>query len=292
MELFHKAKAVRLRSRHDKYLIADEDEETVCQGHNGSSRRARWSVEFIEGSNFLRLKSCYGNYLTASNQAFLVGVTGKKVLQTLPKVLDSSAEWEPIRDGFLVKLKNRHGKFLRANGGPPPWRNTVTHNVPLTSSHQDWVLWEVDIVEILVGSEDQSPKQDVSQSPLDSRAFEGTPDSLTLEMSQKLSKQQSSDSFTVSPSSKGRTICFVIADDNGNVDDAFEESFFTFNGSSVDELTHKLEEITEMNDIIVCSRSPLNGKLYPLRLHLPPNNTKMHVIVVKSTSKVAKGLQG
>lgn len=151
MELFHKAKAVRLQSHHDKYLTADEDEESVLQDRNGSSKNAKWTVEFVEKTdNVIRLKSCYGKYLTASNQPFLLGMTGRKVLQTVPNRLDSSIEWEPIREGHQVKLRTRYGQFLRGNGGLPPWRNSVTHDIPHRTSTQDWILWDVHVVEILV----------------------------------------------------------------------------------------------------------------------------------------------
>ena len=152
MELFHKAQVVRFRSHHDKYLLADEDEEAVSQDRNGSVKNARWTVEFIDNANVLRFKSCYGKYLTASNMPFLLGMTGKKVLQTLPKRLDSSLEWEPIREGFQVKLRTRYGQYLRANGGLPPWRNSITHDIPHRTATQDWVLWEVDMVEIRMQS--------------------------------------------------------------------------------------------------------------------------------------------
>jgi len=153
MELFHRAKVVRLRSHHDKYLLADEDEESVTQDRNGSSRNSKWTVELIpEFDNLLRLKSCYGKYLTASNQPLLLGVTGRKVVQSVPRRLDSSVEWEPVRDGAQVKLKTRYGNFLRANGGLPPWRNSVTHDIPHRTATQDWILWDVDVLEIHVES--------------------------------------------------------------------------------------------------------------------------------------------
>lgn len=167
MELFHRAKTVRLRSHHDKYLLADDDGESVNQERKGASKRARWSVEFVEDSNVLRLSSCYGKYLTASNSQFLLGVTGKKVIQTIPKRLDSSVEWEPIREGSLVRLRTRYGHFLRANGGLPPLRNSITHDIPHRTSHQDWVLWEVDIVEFQVDPPRQLPLVDSQASEAD-----------------------------------------------------------------------------------------------------------------------------
>lgn len=156
MEFFNKAKAVRLKSHHDKYLVADDDEVTVRQHRNGSSKKARWTVEFVDGnSHLIRLKSSYGGYLSASDETSNFGMTGKKVLLLSvsdPKIIrvDSSIQWEPIKEGFKVKLRTRGGKFLRANGATPPFRNSVTHDVPHRTVTQDWVLWEVDVLDIFV----------------------------------------------------------------------------------------------------------------------------------------------
>lgn len=153
MELFKNAKAVRLRSVHNKYLTAEDDEESVIQDRNGTSKEARWTVEYVENTdNIIRLKSCYNGYLTASNHPFLLGMTGRKVVQTRPQRLDSSVEWEPIREGNQVKLKTRYGQFLRANGGVPPWRNSVTHDIPHRTVTQEWILWDVHVVEIVLHS--------------------------------------------------------------------------------------------------------------------------------------------
>lgn len=294
MEFFLKAKAVRLRSHHDKYLLAEDDEEAVTQDRNGSSKNARWAVEFVPGSDhIIRLKSCYGKYLTASNQPFLLGMTGRKVLQTLPRRLDSSLEWEPIREGSQVKLKTRYGNFLRANGGLPPWRNSVTHDIPHRTATQDWVLWDVDVVEIqvLYSPTGQLEKPVVPPIPhSDSLDFESSSHFPLSIKSGNFSRQESSESYASSPpKSEGRTIYYHVADDSGDVDDDVVEGYsLIFKGNGVDELTQKLREETRLEDIVVCSRSPLNGKLYPLRLQLPPNNADMHVIVVETSSKVAR----
>lgn len=156
MEFFNKARTVRLKSHHDKYLVADDDEVTVRQQRNGSSRKARWTVEFVDdNSHFIRLKSCYGGYLSASDENSNFGITGKKVLLLSvsdPKKIriDSSVQWEPIKEGFKVKLRTNGGKFLRGNGATPPFRNSVTHDFPHRTSTQDWVLWEVDVLDIYV----------------------------------------------------------------------------------------------------------------------------------------------
>lgn len=330
MDMFKNAKAVRLQSIHNKFLHAEDDEETVTQDRNGSSKSARWTVEFVssDDNNIIRLKSCYGKYLTASNHPFLLGMTGRKVLQTLPSSsgarLDSSVEWEPISEGNLVKLKTRYGKFLRANGGMPPWRNTVTHDIPHRSATQDWILWDVHIVEILVQSSHHKPSVQIqSLQHSDSFATDFELSSPTTNpkppTSIPIQSLQHSDSFAVDSDSNshttyystesrsfgrqeewsessprptavvdGRTIYYQVADEYGNVDDRLEEFCITFNGNVVGELIQKLEEETGLDDIIVCSRNPLNQKLYPLRLQLPPNNASMHVVVIESSSKGAR----
>ncbi|KAK6116479.1 hypothetical protein DH2020_049772 [Rehmannia glutinosa] len=262
MDLFHNAKAVRLKSSHDKYLIAEDDEESVTQDRNGSSKSAKWTVEFVENADtIIRLKSCYGKYLTASNQPFLLGMTGRKVLQTLPKRLDSSVEWEPIRENGAVKLKTRYGQFLRANGGLPPWRNSVTHDIPHRTATRDWVFWEVHVVEILM---DQSP----AGKPAPAMIL-GKEDSFASESS----------SPTTSHSSKSASFSRQVG---------FEELCTTFKGNEVSELTKRLEGELGIYGLTVCTRSPLNGKLYPLRLQLPPNNAIMHVVVVPPESRIRK----
>ncbi|KAG8366279.1 hypothetical protein BUALT_Bualt17G0059900 [Buddleja alternifolia] len=295
MDFFRNAKSVRLKSPHGKYLTADEDEESVTQGRNGSSKSVKWAVEFVQNSdtNIIRLKSCYGKYLTASNHPFLLGMTGRKVLQTVPERLDSSVEWEPVRgDNGAVKLKTRHGQFLRANGGLPPWRNSVTHDVPHRTTTQEWVFWEVHVMEIVVA---QSP---VGGAPppvlvVEEKEEEGfgsvasSPPASYPSVSASFSRQESNDSFSSSPPKgiDGRLIYFHIADENGVIDEGFEEMRITFKGNGVDELKMRLEDELGIDGLTVCTRSPLNGKLYPLRLQFPPNNSTMHVVVVPPSSQ-------
>lgn len=151
MEFFDKTSAVRLKTHQDKYLVADDDQLTVRQSQSAAgTRRARWLIEHVDSnSHVIRLKSCYGRYLTATGMPFFLGMTGKKVLQTLPEnTKDLSVEWQPVRDGFQVKLKASGGTYLRANGVMPPWRNTVTHDSCSTSSTHNWILFDVEAVDI------------------------------------------------------------------------------------------------------------------------------------------------
>lgn len=69
------------------------------------------------------------------------------------------------------------------------------------------------------------------------------------------------------------------------MDEGGKEELFCFKGLGLEELKQKLEEETGLSDVSICSKNPLNGKLYPLRLHLPPNNSKMHVVLIPSSSK-------
>ncbi|KAK9063417.1 hypothetical protein SSX86_017287 [Deinandra increscens subsp. villosa] len=286
MDFFRNAKAVRLKNHHHKYLYADEDQESVSQDRTAASKNNRWAVEFVTDSQddnvtIIRLKSCYNKYLTASNQPFLLGMTGRKVLQTAPARLDSSVEWEPVREGGQVKLRTRYGQFLRANGGLPPWRNSVTHDVPHRTATQEWVLWDVDVVDIVVQSPAPRPPPPLVYH---SDSFTSTDSSSPTVSSANLQ------TFAVQESSaakmeEGRAIYYhVVSDEYGEVDENAQGFCINFKGNDVHELTIKLEEETGLRGISVCTRSPLNGNLYPLRLQLPPNNVAMKVVVVPNSS--------
>lgn len=159
MEFFKRAKVFRLKcSHHSKYLTADEDDERIKQSRENSSKKARWVYEAVEGKdNVLRLRNSWSHrYLTATDDPFLLGMTGKKVIQTISQ--GPISEWEPIKDGSYIKLKSHTGSFLRANPRVPPWRNSVTHDEPGNWAVTDhMILWIVDIVEI----DYQSPGPDV-----------------------------------------------------------------------------------------------------------------------------------
>ncbi|XP_028214959.1 uncharacterized protein LOC114397021 [Glycine soja] len=51
--------------------------------------------------------------------------------------MDWKLEWEPITDGFHMKLRSWCGKYLRGNSGMASWRNSVTHN---------WILCDLEPV--------------------------------------------------------------------------------------------------------------------------------------------------
>ncbi|KAF5788835.1 putative actin-crosslinking [Helianthus annuus] len=113
MELFEKAKTIRLRSIKDKYMIADDDEQTVSQDRDGSNEKAEWEV-FPTGEKYIRFKSCYGKYLMASNTPFLQGVKGKKVIQTeLKPDLDGSVNWVLVQ--FCLYMKENMKTYLIAS---------------------------------------------------------------------------------------------------------------------------------------------------------------------------------
>lgn len=84
---------------------------------------------------------------------------------------------------------------------------------------------------------------------------------------------------------EGRIIYYHIADENGEVVGEDMEGYClnNFKGNSVEELSRKLSEETGIDSLVVCSHNPLNGRLFPLRLRLPPNII-MRVVVVPSFS--------
>jgi hypothetical protein len=85
----------------------------------------------------------------------------------------------------------------------------------------------------------------------------------------------------------GRLIRYHIGDDNGDIDEDDDPLSFTFNGTSLEELLERLHEETGLEDMVMCSRSPINGKLLPLRLQLPPDNIAMNIVLVRKSSKGA-----
>lgn len=145
MDFFKDVHSVRLLGHKGKFLWADDDRRSVAQKKGQDSYGVIWRVELVPERNAIRLKSVYDLYLIASDYPFLLGATGKKVMQSFDSRAEN-VEWEPLSAGEFVKLRTKGDKFLRANGGMPPYRNSVTHDVPVLSSNQHVVLWEVDVV--------------------------------------------------------------------------------------------------------------------------------------------------
>lgn len=151
MEFFNKSKTVKLKSHLGKYLVADSDNKNnnLRQSKKGTTKTALWSIELVENKpHHIRLRSHNGRYLTATDTPFLLGMTGDKVVLTdYDAGLSWKYEWEPIKEGYSVKLRSWCGKLLRGNGGTPPWRNSVTHDDPYTAATNNWILWGVEDVD-------------------------------------------------------------------------------------------------------------------------------------------------
>ncbi|KAI7743357.1 hypothetical protein M8C21_006654 [Ambrosia artemisiifolia] len=284
MDLLRDAKVVRLRSHHGKFLHANSDQVSVSQDRHETAMNNLWTIEFVDDTpddvTIIRLKSCYNKYLTASDHPFLFGLTGKKVLQSVPSRLDSSVEWEPIEEGKQVKLKTRYGHYLRGNGGIPPWRNSVTHDIPQRTTTQDWIIWQIDIVDTVDQSLQLVPYSD---------SFTSEPNSPASSWSKSPTNSIHESIDSPLKREEGRAIHYrVISDKFGECDENGQGFCISFKGNEVNELTRMLEEETRLHNITVCSQSPLDGKLYPLRLQLPPNNVTMKVVVVQNSSEGEK----
>ncbi|KAK8616466.1 hypothetical protein V6N13_018015 [Hibiscus sabdariffa] len=288
MEIFQNASLVRLRSHHERFLVANDDQQTVGQDRDGSSVNARWTVEFPESSSIhIRLKSCHGKYLTASNMPFLIGMRGKRVLQTLPRRLTSSVEWEPVMEGVHVRFKTRYFQFLRANGKFPPWRGHITHDVTHRSITQYWCLWDVEVLEHRdpEASPRLLPPPEENDTGSNSDDHDFPPEISFRDMKESTFEPDGSPEGSAA-AFEGRVIKYEIVEENGDVNQTIGEQSFIFTGSGVKELKKTLEAGTGMEeDFTICLRDPSTGKLCPLRLQLPPDNSDVHVVLVPDSSK-------
>ncbi|XP_060671275.1 uncharacterized protein LOC125423151 [Ziziphus jujuba] len=153
MESFRKAKKVRLRNRHGKYMVAKDNESSVVLDRNGLLERAKWTVEFVKGSNSVRLKSCYNKYLTISCDRLAPLSKGRKVEQTSLSFDDPYVQWQPIQDGEHIKLKSQQG-FLRGYTG---WYRLLRDKIGDYTSDETQrsdLRWKVETAESLEGHED------------------------------------------------------------------------------------------------------------------------------------------
>ncbi|CAM6038486.1 unnamed protein product [Sphagnum compactum] len=173
MEFFERVASVRLKSCcYGKYLCA-KDERLVCQESDRNEKATIWSVEKVastgintNNNNSVRIKSVNGMYLTALEVALLLGDKGNKVQQTYSSKADSAVEWEPIQVGkHQLNLKTKRGTYLRANGGIPPYKNSVTH-IGTKDGTLNSFLWEVEVVEYLTDKLATVDNKGTSQSPM------------------------------------------------------------------------------------------------------------------------------
>ncbi|CAA7404108.1 unnamed protein product [Spirodela intermedia] len=270
MDLFRYGETVKLRSWHGLYLTAAEDGKSVTQ-EKDVKQRSVWTVEFVEhgGRSAIRLKSSSrGSYLAASNEPFLLGWTGRKVLLTpQDRRPDSSVVWFPLRSDRKVALETPYGRSLRANFSLPPWSSSVTHDQPQLGFSRDWILWDVEVVD-----------------PADPTTPLLSPDDSTIETSvhpSHGSSSSSSDGSRPQPTPRERTVAYSVVDNLNEKDVCVSE--IQFKGKSLEELTAALRAAAAAPDAVICSRHPTNGKLYPLRLRLAPGDQKVEVVLVRAS---------
>lgn len=164
MSIFQDSMVVKLVSYRGKYLHAVDNLKSVIQGDDASSMNARWTVELVPGrESAIRLRSCYGRYLTATNK--IKGLTRRcrKVQQTRPTKLGASVQWVPTRqkDQLVVKLRSsRYDTHLRAN----TLRNLVRHKLPFRNSFRNY-KWRLDIV----SATEQPSLETATEQPSSSR---------------------------------------------------------------------------------------------------------------------------
>lgn len=155
MEILRNGMIIRLKNYQGRYLIA-QNEESVSKSRDGSTQNAQWTVEIYDEES-LYLKSCYGKYLTASNQPSIPGLVARilRVTQTQPEKRNTSHRWLPVsqpdpEEQHLVWLKTLHSSYLRSHRGPPPLGNNITHDpigkdTPIPRNKK--FLWHIEIVD-------------------------------------------------------------------------------------------------------------------------------------------------
>ncbi|KAL8240731.1 hypothetical protein R6Q59_014086 [Mikania micrantha] len=156
MEILQNEMIIRLQNNQGKYLIAQQDEESVSKSRDGTTKNAQWKIEMHDEES-IYLKSCYGKYLTASNQPSIPGVVARnlKVTQTQPEKRNTSHLWLPVsrydpQEPHLVWLTTLHNTYLRAHSGPLPLGNMITHDLlrkDMPNPRNKRILWHIEIVE-------------------------------------------------------------------------------------------------------------------------------------------------
>ncbi|KAJ0818037.1 putative actin-crosslinking [Helianthus annuus] len=156
MDVLRNDMIIRIKNNQGRYLVAQQDEESVSKSRDGSTKNAQWTVEMYDEES-LYLKSCYGKYLTASNQPSIPGLIARnlRVTQTQPAKRNTSHRWLPVsqpdpREPHSVWLKTPHSSYLRSHYGPPPLGNLITHD-PIwkdtPNPRNKKILWHIEIVD-------------------------------------------------------------------------------------------------------------------------------------------------
>ncbi|KAI3704763.1 hypothetical protein L1987_74992 [Smallanthus sonchifolius] len=156
MEVFQNDMIIRLKNNQGRYLVAQQDEESVSKSRDGSTQNAQWKIEMHDEES-IYLKSCYGKYLTASNQPSIPGLVARnlKVIQTQPEKRNTSHLWLPVsqtdtQEPHSVWLTTLHNTYLRAHSGPAPLGNMITHDLfrkENPKTHNKKILWHIEIVD-------------------------------------------------------------------------------------------------------------------------------------------------
>lgn len=156
MEVFKNDMIIRLKNGQEKYLIAQQDKDSVSKSKDGFTKNAQWTIE-VNDEESVYFKSCYGKYLTASNQPSIPGMVARnlRVTQTLPEKKNTSHLWIPVgpsdpREPNLIWLRTLHGSYLKAHSGPSSLKTLITHDLirkDKPESHNKKILWQVEVVD-------------------------------------------------------------------------------------------------------------------------------------------------
>ncbi|KAL6642816.1 hypothetical protein ACP70R_020997 [Stipagrostis hirtigluma subsp. patula] len=266
MELFPDGHHVRLRSRvHGTYLYADENAVGVSLRPRRAARaslNAAWAVHLVVrgGDTFVLLHSAAtGRYLALSANPAPSGHRGRLAFLTYyDHPGQDDVVWMAVRAGHgagddEVLLQHVSSGLLRANGRYLFWHTRVT--VDDYANRSTMMHWMVEAIP-------PRPAPPLLPHP------------------------------SAGPVER-RCIQFVRAHEHGE----FHESgwkFFWFDGRSVSQLRVDVaQRVGEENveDITLCVRAGLHGRLTPLVIDLPWGEAPMDVVVLTTGSPAAEGLR-
>ncbi|CAO2184772.1 unnamed protein product [Urochloa humidicola] len=272
MDLFPDGSHVRLRSRVlGTYISADEDGVGVSLSPRRASLNSAWAVHRIMrgGISFILLHgAAYGRYLA---------LRGGRVAQRDRDDFDPDPDallWRAIRgwnegDDVLIRHDDVQ-RNLRANASRLlPWRRRASVTVDrLLARRSKMMRWVVEAIPPRAAPPDLPPLVPVLSPNVGAPHRRG------------LFRQRAR-----APVDPERTIWYLLADEDGNVNELNWE-YFSFSGQSVFDLRARVACLVGVEDatqLTLCVRGGNQGRRTPLVVDLPSGTNATMIVIALTT---------